>query len=136
MTATTQGSAGFQNVVSSETAAGLASLSKIVLNFHRTPTEYFEWERMMVQGFMQRSLVVTGPALRSPFFEAGADYFECPTRNVDKLIDWLLDSSDGPAVAQEVVNHAYEKQSSTLTPKRVGRFILAVISKFDQGGEE
>jgi hypothetical protein len=113
--------------VSFDMAAGLASLSKIVLNVHRTPIGYFEWQRMVVQGFSQRSVVVAGPTLRSPFFDAGRDYVECPTRNLDKMISWLIDSPEGLRLAEDVADRGYRQVTSMLTAERVGRFLLSFL---------
>jgi hypothetical protein len=121
------GSAVSRRSVSFEMAAGLASLSKVVLNVHRTPIGYFEWQRMVVQGFSQRSAVVAGPTLRSPFFGAGRDYLECPTRNLDKMISWLIGSREGLGVAEDVATRGYRRVTSMLTAERIGRFLLSFV---------
>jgi len=126
--ATPLGSAVSHRLVSFEMGAALAALSKIVLNVHRTPIGYFEWQRMVVQGFSRRAVVVAGPTLRSPFFEAGRDYVECPTRNLDKMISWLIDSQDGSRVAEELASHGYSRMTSMLTTRRTGHFLLSFLA--------
>jgi hypothetical protein len=82
---------------------------------------------MNVQGFAQRTAVVAGPCLRSPFFQAGLDYFECQMRDLDRLLGWLLDHPEGLKMAEDVATHAYCRQTSMLSHKQVGRYLLSFL---------
>jgi tetratricopeptide (TPR) repeat protein len=73
----------------------LAQRAKIVLNIHRDWLGYFEWSRMVLQGFWQGACVVSEPNLPNPMFEPGEHYLEESTRHVGELIRWLLSTSDG-----------------------------------------
>src|SRR6202011_384748 len=59
----------------------LAASTKLVLNIHRYPVGFFEWERMVAHGFASGACVVATPGLPSPFFSAGIDYIEVASRN-------------------------------------------------------
>ena len=73
----------------------IAQRSKIVLNLHRDWLGYFEWSRMVLQGFWQGACVVSEPCLPSPIFDPGVHYLEENARSVGELIDWLLSTKEG-----------------------------------------
>ena len=55
-----------------ESGWALAQRSKVVLNLHRDWIGYFEWPRMVLQGFWQGACVVSDPGLSAPIFTWGA----------------------------------------------------------------
>lgn len=73
----------------------LAQRAKIVLNIHRDWLGYFEWSRMVMQGFWQGACVVSDPSLPNPIFEPGVHYLEENLRQIGELIRWLLEKGDG-----------------------------------------
>jgi tetratricopeptide (TPR) repeat protein len=73
----------------------LAQRAKIVLNIHRDWLGYFEWSRMVMQGFWQGACVVSDPSLPSPIFEPGVHYLEDNVRQIGELIRWLLETQEG-----------------------------------------
>jgi tetratricopeptide (TPR) repeat protein len=73
----------------------IARRSKIVLNVHRDWLGYFEWSRLVMQGFWQGACVVSEPCLQNPLFEPGVHYLEEDARSLGALIDWLLGTKDG-----------------------------------------
>ena len=73
----------------------VSSACKVVLNLHRYTLGFFEWERIVACGFACGTPVVTSPCLPTPFFEPETHYFEAPLPNLDKLIRWTIDSSEG-----------------------------------------
>lgn len=73
----------------------LAQRAKIVLNIHRDWLGYFEWSRMVMQGFWQGACVVSDPSLPSPIFEPGIHYLEENVRQIGELIRWLLETQEG-----------------------------------------
>jgi hypothetical protein len=110
---------------------GLAAQTKIVLTLHRYPVGYFEWERMVAQGFSNGALVIASRCLRSPFFEPGVHYLEMSTRNLDKVLKWVLDTSEGKDAAQAVATAAQTVMETMLTPERAGRFLLSFLADLD-----
>ena len=84
----------------------LAASTKLLLNIHRYPVGFFEWERMLAHGFANGACVVATPGLPSPFFSAGIDYIEVTSRHMGIVIKWLLDSSDGRSFSQQVATAA------------------------------
>ncbi|MFC5372992.1 hypothetical protein ACFPIF_10530 [Brevundimonas faecalis] len=101
--------------------------SRLILNISRYPMGYFEWERMVVQGAAAGACVVSSMTLPSPFFTPGQHYYETVSRNVDKLMRWLLDDADGQAAATAAAVAASEVLTTQLTPERVGRHVLAFL---------
>lgn len=101
--------------------------SRLILNISRYPMGYFEWERMVVQGAAAGACVVSSMTLPSPFFTPGRHYYETISRNVDKLVRWLLDDADGQAAAAAAATAASEVLMTQLTPERVGRHVLAFL---------
>lgn len=111
---------------------GLAAQTKIVLTLHRYPVGYFEWERIVAQGFANGAVVMASRCLRSPFFTPGVHYLEMPMRNLDKLVKWVLDTSAGAQRAQAAANAAQIVLETMLTPERAGRFLLSFLADLDE----
>jgi len=111
---------------------GVSLLSKIVLNLHRYPVGYFEWERLLVQGFACGTPVVTSPCLPSPFFTPGVHYLEAPGQHLDALAAWVLDTPDGRSRADAVAAEAGRVLSAQLTPLRCGRHLTAFLADVDR----
>jgi hypothetical protein len=109
----------------------VARNTKVVLNLHRHPLGFFEWERMVVQGFSSRACVVGTIGLPSPFFTAGIHYFETVSRNVDKILRWILESEEGIAAAEEAANAAHRVLLEQLTAKRVGQYMLSFLASLE-----
>jgi hypothetical protein len=86
-----------RNYRSTSTAinCALGQRSKIVLNIHRDWLGYFEWSRMVLQGFWQGACVVSDPCLPHPIFKPARHYLEESTRHLGELIRWLLETGDG-----------------------------------------
>jgi hypothetical protein len=103
--------------------------TKVVLNLHRYPLGFFEWERMVVQGFSSRACVVGTIGLPSPFFTPGIHYFETVSRNIDKILRWILDSEEGIAAAEAAASAAQKVLYEQLTAKRVGQYMLSFLAR-------
>jgi hypothetical protein len=100
---------------STEINCALAQRSKITVNIHRDWIGYFEWSRMVLQGFWQGTCVVSDPSLPNPCFRVGEHFFEENVRHVPELLRWLLDTSEGNAKMQEASIAAYNQARSTTT---------------------
>jgi hypothetical protein len=114
---------------------GLASITKVVLTMHRYSAGYFEWERMVAQGFANGATVIASPCTRSPFFTPGVHYFEAIERNLDKLLKWILDTCDGGTAAQAAADAARDVVQTMTTPERSGRFLLSFLARVDGASE-
>jgi hypothetical protein len=103
-----------QNYSSNSTRinCALAQRSKIVLNIHRDWLGYFEWSRMVLQGFWQGACVVSEPNLPNPIFESGEHYLEESARHVGELIRWLLSTTDGRQKLDTTRIRGYEQARS------------------------
>lgn len=113
------------------TNLSVARNSRIVLAMHRYSVGYFEWERMVAQGFATGACVIATPSLPSPFFTAGVHYFETISRNLDKLIRWVLDTDDGAEAAQNAADAAKQVMLTQLTAPRVGRHLLSFFKSLE-----
>jgi hypothetical protein len=84
-----------QSGAAAESGWALAQRAKIVLNLHRDWIGYFEWPRMVLQGFWQGACVVTDPGLSAPIFTSGVHYLEENLRHLGELVRWLLETEEG-----------------------------------------
>ena len=114
---------------STEINCALAQRAKIVLNIHRDWLGYFEWSRMVLQGFWQGACVVGDPGLRNPIFVPGVHYLEEHARNIGEMICWLLETGEGSQKLDETRRAAYE-HASTLGSMRVS--LAPVLGSFSE----
>ena len=80
---------------STEINCALGQRAKIVLNVHRDWLGYFEWSRMVMQGFWQGACVVCDPGMPNPIYQSGVHFLEENARHIGELIRWLLGTSEG-----------------------------------------
>jgi hypothetical protein len=95
-------------------AEALAQRSKIVLNVHQDWIGYFEWPRMVLQGFWQGACVVSDPCFADPVFVSGEHYLDEATRHLPELLDWLLGASDGQSKMSEIAAAGYRRAISPM----------------------
>jgi hypothetical protein len=98
-----------QSEAASECGWALAQRAKIVLNIHRDWLGYFEWSRIVLQGFWQGACVVSDPGLLNPMFEPGVHYFEEDLRHLGELARWLLESEEGRDKLDRTRRAGYER---------------------------
>jgi hypothetical protein len=101
-----------QSGAAAESGWALAQRAKIVLNLHRDWIGYFEWPRMVLQGFWQGACVVSDPGLAAPIFMAGVHYLEENLRHIGELVRWLLETEEGRGKLDRTRMAAYERASS------------------------
>ena len=99
---------GRESLVDPEAFAALAQRSKILLNVHQGSTPYFEWQRMALYGFWQKTCVVTETAARIPGFVPGTHYFEADLEHVPALMEWLLRNPQGQNAAETARETAFQ----------------------------
>jgi hypothetical protein len=107
-----------QSAAASECGWALGQRAKIVLNIHRDWLGYFEWSRIVLQGFWQGACVVSDPGLSNPLFEPNVHYFEENLRNIGELLRWLLESAEGRDELERTRRAGYER-ARTLGSMRV-----------------
>lgn len=95
-----------------ESGWALAQRSKIVLNLHRDWIGYFEWPRMVLQGFWQGACVVSDPGLAAAIFTSGVHYLEENLRHIGELIRWLLEAKEGREKLDRTRMAGYERAAS------------------------
>lgn len=103
---------------SSEINCALAQRAKIVLNIHRDWLGYFEWSRIVMQGFWQGACVLSDPGLPNPIFEPGVHYLEESVRHIGELARWLLATTEGRQTL-ETTRMAGYKRATELGSMRV-----------------
>jgi hypothetical protein len=101
-----------QSGAAAEAGWALAQRAKIVLNLHRDWIGYFEWPRIVLQGFWQGACVVSDPGLSAPVFMPGLHYLEENLRHIGELIRWLLESEAGRDKLDRTRMAAYERAAS------------------------
>ncbi len=105
--------AGNNLTTSTEINCALAQRSKIILNVHRDWLGYFEWSRMMLQGFWQGSCVASDPCLPHPLFQAGEHFLEESTRHMPELLRWLLETPEGHTKMNDISVAAHNQARSS-----------------------
>jgi hypothetical protein len=116
-----------QSAAASEYGWALGQRAKIVLNIHRDWIGYFEWSRMVLQGFWQGACVVSDPGLPNPLFEPNVHYFEANLRNIGELLRWLLESAEGRDKLDRTRRAGYER-ARTLGSMRVA--LAPILEEF------
>ena len=101
-----------ESSVAAEAGWALAQRAKIVLNLHRDWIGYFEWPRMVLQGFWQGACVVSDPGLSAPIFTPGVHYLEENLRHIGELVRWLLEAEEGRDKLNRTRMAGYERASS------------------------
>ena len=91
----------------------LAQRSKIVLNIHRSWLGYFEWSRMVMQGFWQAACVVSDPSLPDPVFGPNEHFLEENVRHLPELLRWLLDTNAGRIRMDKVADAGHRRARSS-----------------------
>jgi hypothetical protein len=101
--------------------------SKILLNVHRDEMGYFEIHRMGMQGIWNGALVVSNKCLAHPIFKPGEHYLEETLSRIPKLIQWLVQTSDGQREGERVRQQAYrtyvEHISARITSTKLTGFL-------------
>lgn len=102
----------FQNKVATEYGWALAQRAKILLNLHRDWIGYFEWSRIVMQGFWQGACVVSDPGQSVPLFAPGVHYLEENLRHIGELVHWLLETEEGRHTLDRTRKAAYQRARS------------------------
>jgi tetratricopeptide (TPR) repeat protein len=114
---------------STEINCALGQRAKIVLNIHRDWPGYFEWSRMVMQGFWQGACVVCDPGMPNPIYQSGVHFLEENVRHIGELIGWLLGTREGREKLDLVRMAGYER-ACTLGSMRVA--LSPVLTGFKQ----
>jgi hypothetical protein len=93
------------------TVMGLVQRAKILLNIHRDEDLYFEWQRIVLQGMWQRTLVISEPCSPAPPFRPNIEYVEASLAEIPAKIDYYLSDPRGRAEAQAVANEGFRTLS-------------------------
>jgi hypothetical protein len=99
---------GKNTYMDAATVIGLSQRSKVLLNIHRGDDAYFEWQRIVLQGLWQKTLVVTERCSQAPPFRAGIDFVESPTDQISRVLRYYLSDPRGQEEAQEIATSGYE----------------------------
>lgn len=94
-------------VLDTPTVYGLMQRSKILLNIHQQDSRYFEWQRMIMQGVANKTLVITESSGKAPPFIQNKDYIQCSANTIAKHVEDILREKSGEH-AQAMVDRAYE----------------------------
>jgi len=90
------------NAALARIAGHVSAHSKIYLNLHRDSNGFFEWHRIVRQGMVAGSVVVSEPCPPHPQYKVGVHYLEESGRHIFTLIDWLLRDPEGQLTAQKI----------------------------------
>jgi hypothetical protein len=96
----------------SEIKCALGQRTKIMLSIHRDWLSYFEWSRMVMQGFWQGACVVSDPGMPNPIYQSGVHFLEENIDHIGELIAWLLGTREGKEKLDGVRMAGYNRACS------------------------
>jgi hypothetical protein len=102
---------GKTTFMNTQTVMGLVRRSKILLNIHRDTDPYFEWQRVVMQGLWQKTLVISEPCSPAPPFRADLDYVEAALDDIPALVNYYLANARGRNEAQEIASRGFRTLS-------------------------
>ncbi|WP_013323094.1 hypothetical protein [Gloeothece verrucosa] len=120
---------GQGNALTTEAAMGLSQRSKILLNIHRDELPYFEWHRLVLQGLWQKTLVLTEPSNPIPGIVPGEHYLECEAKAMPEMIEWLLKTEEGQALAQKVRLAGYNVLADLFNLEKIALNIIQILKE-------
>lgn len=131
---------GKTTYMDTSTVIGLSQRSKVLLNVHHGVNVYFEWQRIVLQGIWQRTLVVSERCSVAPPFRAGVHYVEADLDQIPRVLRYYLNDPQGRGEAQEIADAGYETLVSECRLSRFLEVLLlrhaasgAVLDHFDSG---
>ena len=95
---------GFEELI------GLVRRSKILINIHQGENNYFEWQRIVSLGILQKTLVISETCNETPFVEPGRDYVDVPLENLAEQCLYFLAH---PEEAESRAERAHARLCST-----------------------
>jgi hypothetical protein len=107
------------------TVMGLVQRAKVLLNIHRDEDLYFEWQRIVLQGMWQRTLVLSEPCSPAPPFRPNIEYVEAALAEIPAKLDYYLSDPHGQAEAQAVANEGFRTLAREC---RMGDVLQALVS--------
>jgi Glycosyl transferase family 2 len=113
------------------TVVGLSQRSKVLLNVHHGTDVYFEWQRIVLQGLWQRTLVVSERCSLAPPFRAGIDYVEADLDRIPAVLRYYLDDPRGRIEAQEIADAGHE---TLVYGCRLSRFLEPLLTRHASTG--
>jgi hypothetical protein len=99
--------AGKTTPMNTATVMGLVQRSKILLNIHRDADEYFEWQRIVMQGLWHRTLVISEPCSPAPPFRPGIDFVEAALPEIADRVEYYLSDPLGRQEAQAIASEGH-----------------------------
>jgi hypothetical protein len=103
--------------------------SKIALNIHRDPNGFFEWHRIAKQGIAAGAVVVSEPCDPHPLYKAGTHYLEESGRHILNLMEWLLRTPDGQALAADIQRNGQALLADAALAGRAGEALVAFLQR-------
>jgi hypothetical protein len=101
--------------------------SKISLNIHQSGHCYFEWHRIILQGFWQGTLVLSEPCTSAWPFRPNIEYVSVDLDHLADGLEYLLLSDEGKVFAERVRSQAH----TTLTERcRMGDRLKELLSLY------
>jgi hypothetical protein len=105
---------------------GLSQRSKILLNIHRADDVYFEWQRIVLHGIWQKTLVVSEECSVAPPFRAGIDFVAATIDDLPDTLCYYLTDPRGRREAQEIAENGHE---TLVRECRMSRFLKTLLSR-------
>ncbi|MCR5220505.1 MAG: hypothetical protein K6E31_05880 [bacterium] len=104
-------------------ASSIVRRSKIALNLHQSDNLYFEWHRLVLLGMWQGAVVVSEHCSASWPLLPGKDYISASLADMPAVVEFLLKSPKGMALAERIRRNALE----TLHKHSMGDILARIV---------
>lgn len=122
---------GKNTYMDAATVVGMSQRSRILLNIHRGDDIYFEWQRIVLQGIWQKTLVVTETCSLAPPFRAGVDFVEASIDHLPRTLRYYLSDPRGRREAQEIASSGHETLANEC---RLSRYLGTLMARHASAG--
>ncbi len=122
---------GKNSYMDTATVVGMSQRSKVLLNIHRGDGVYFEWQRIVLQGIWQKTLVVSEVCSVAPPFRAGVDFVEASVDQIPRILRYYLCDPRGQSEAQEIAQSGHD---TLVSECRLGRFLKSLLTQHARAG--
>lgn len=122
--------AGSRVSLDTRLSVGLVQRSKIALNLHRSQARYVEWQRLVIEGIGQKTLIVSEPCTDSFPLKPGRDFVEAPLGDMPGAVEHYLSSAAGRREAQRIADRGFRTLS---TEGRQSGLLLPAVGDLIEG---
>ncbi|WP_139311673.1 hypothetical protein [Desulfovibrio sp. DV] len=121
---------GENSALNTRSAVSLCQRSKIILNIHRGSENYFEWQRIVMRGVMQKSLVMTEYCEYTPLVTPNLDFIQVNLETMPTAIDFFL-NPENTTYTQSLLDAAYENMKKSCDFRSILKALFSHLKKVE-----